>query len=201
MFTGIVTALGQISNVERHEAGIGLRITPISGEIALAECVTGDSMSVSGVCLTMLNPDEGGFAADVSTETLAATTLGEKRKGDQVNLELAMVAGQRFGGHMVSGHVDAPVKLISRRAEGEAERLEFELPRDLARYVSRKGSVCLDGVSLTVNELFSGGFSVCVIPHTLKVTTLGTLAPGEEVNLEVDMIARYLERLVQEQKE
>ena len=152
---------------------------------------------VAGVCLTMLHPAESGFEADVSTETLAATSLGDKTVGDAVNLELALRAGDRFGGHFVSGHVDSPVRLLKRRPEGDSERFEFELPTRLARLVSRKGSVCIDGVSLTVNDVSADRFSVCVIPHTLSVTTLGGMAEGDRANLEVDMIARYLERLAQ----
>ena len=147
--------------------------------------------------LTMLGPGETGFSADVSAETLDATTLGQKRIGDRVNLELAMRSGERFGGHMVSGHVDMPIHLLERRPEGDAERFDFALPAEVSRYVSRKGSVCLDGVSLTVNEVNNNMFSACIIPHTLSVTTLGGLEAGDQVNLEVDMIARYLERLSQ----
>lgn len=203
MFTGIVTAIGRIRESNRHTGGLRLSVERLSGEtgsgdMGFGECRSGDSVSVSGVCLTMLNPDVSGFSADVSAETLEATTLGDRQAGDGVNLELAVRAGDRLGGHLVSGHVDAAVRLLSREPDGDAERFAFELPPGLARYVSRKGSVCLDGVSLTVNAVSSDRFSVCMIPHTLSVTTLGLLAEGERVNLEVDMIARYLEKLVQE---
>lgn len=195
MFTGIVTATGRILDVSERERGLELTVAPMSGEVALETCKEGDSISVAGVCLTMLGPGDTGFRADVSPETLSATTLGEKSKGDSVNLELAMRSEDRFGGHMVSGHVDAPIRLLDRRRDGDAERFDFELPAELARYVSRKGSVCLDGVSLTVNEVSDHRFSTCIIPHTLAATTLGDLAIGDRVNLEVDMIARYLEKL------
>lgn len=197
MFTGIVTAVGRIRQVSKRDSGLRLGVTVEEGQIGLGSCRTGDSISVSGACLTMLEPDAQGFAADLSAETLGLTTLGEKKTGDLVNLELALQVGDRLGGHLVSGHVDATVPLMARQPEGEAHGLEFGLPADLAGYVSRKGSVCLDGVSLTVNAVFADRFSVCIIPHTLAATTLGNLAEGDRVNLEVDMIARYLERLVE----
>lgn len=197
MFTGIVTAVGRIRQVSKRDSGLRLGVTVEEGQIGLGSCRTGDSISVSGACLTMLEPDAQGFAADLSAETLGLTTLGEKKTGDLVNLELALQVGDRLGGHLVSGHVDATVPLMARQPEGEAHQLEFGLPADLAGYVSRKGSVCLDGVSLTVNAVFADRFSVCIIPHTLAATTLDNLAEGDRVNLEVDMIARYLERLVE----
>jgi riboflavin synthase len=137
----------------------------------------------------------GHFRADVSQETLGLTTLGLLREGQAVNLELALQAHDRLGGHLVSGHVDGMATLLARRPDGRAERLEFEVPGPLARYLARKGSVCLDGVSLTVNDVDGCRFGVCLIPHTLEVTTLGALRPGQHVNLEVDLVARYLERL------
>jgi riboflavin synthase len=198
MFTGIVTAVGRISELNRREQGLQLFVEPSAGCIELETCSYGDSISVAGVCLTMLDPGMEGFRADVSPETLAITTLAGKAVGDMVNLELAMRASDRLGGHMVSGHVDATTRLLSRKQDGDAERFEFELSPDQSRYVSRKGSVCLDGVSLTVNAVSADRFSTCIIPHTLAVTTLGSLAEGDRVNLEVDLIARYLEKLAQE---
>ncbi|HKJ17178.1 MAG TPA: riboflavin synthase [Xanthomonadales bacterium] len=195
MFTGIVTAVGRISEVTETQRDRRLYIKPGAGTVELGSCRDGDSISVSGVCLTMLQPSDDGFYADVSAETLALTTLANKSVGDKVNLELAMRAGDRFGGHMVSGHVDSAIRLLSRTPDGQAERLDFELPVELRRYLSRKGSVCLDGVSLTVNSVSDDSFSTCIIPHTLAVTSLGALAEGDFVNLEVDMIARYLESL------
>jgi riboflavin synthase len=160
-------------------------------------CKVGDSISISGVCLTMLEPDATGFSADLSVETLDKTSLGNRGVGDSVNLELAMRASDRLGGHMVSGHVDGLARLVSRVEDGRSERFIFEADRSLARYIAPKGSACLDGVSLTVNDVDDNRFSICIIPHTLEVTTLGSLAEGEVVNLEVDLIARYLDRLNQ----
>jgi riboflavin synthase len=175
-----------------------LAIAPASGAIALEGGRNGDSVAVAGVCLTMLEPGAAGFEADVSPETLARTTLGDKAEGDEVNLELALQVGDRLGGHFVSGHIDASIGIISRRPEGESERFEFELPPGLAKYICRKGSVCLDGVSLTVNDVANGCFSIYLIPHTLASTTLGALVAGDRVNLEVDLIARYLDSLTQD---
>jgi riboflavin synthase len=145
----------------------------------------------------MLEPGGGQFSADVSQETLSLTTLGGLQEGAAANLELALRAEDRLGGHLVTGHVDGLATLLERRPDGRAERLEFEVPGELARYVARKGSVCLDGVSLTVNSVDGRRFSVCLIPHTLEITTLGELLPGQRVNLEVDLVARYLERLAE----
>ena len=174
MFTGIVSTTGTIQEITRTGGDSRLRISCSS--IEKRHFCIGDSIAVSGVCLTMLEPEETGFSADVSNETLELTTLGNLKPGQQLNLELAMGLEDRLGGHMVSGHVDGKAQLLSRRKDARAERFEFELPADLARYVAKKGSICL-------------------IPHTLEVTTLGDLQAGDEVNIEVDLIARYLERL------
>ena len=144
----------------------------------------------------MLEPGETGFLADVSKETLDLTTLGDLLSGQAVNLELALSLEDRLGGHMVSGHVDGIGHLLSRRQDARSERFEFKLSANLARYVAKKGSLTIDGVSLTVNDVDGPRFSVNLIPHTLEVTTLGTLQPGDAVNIEVDLIARYLERLI-----
>lgn len=194
MFTGIVETMGTL--VEKTVVGGDCRLVIDTGDLSLAGCVTGDSISVSGACLTMLEPSEHRFSADVSMETLSLTILGQVVEGRNVNLELAMGVHDRMGGHLVTGHVDGLAKLLSRRADARSERFEFEVPGPLAKYVARKGSVCLDGVSLTVNEVDGRCFSVCLIPHTMEITTLGQLQPGDEVNLEVDLIARYLERLM-----
>lgn len=172
------------------------RLVIDTGTLSLAGCRTGDSISVSGACLTMLDPLENSFAADVSQETLSLTILGELREGGNVNLELAMGVHDRMGGHLVTGHVDGLGRLVSRHEDARAERFEFEVPRSLAKYIARKGSVCINGVSLTVNDVEGLRFGVCLIPHTLMITTLGKLQPGDEVNIEVDLIARYLERLM-----
>lgn len=193
MFTGIVTAQGTLR--ERSRLGGDSRLRIECAELPLVGCRAGDSICVSGVCLTMLEPTQHGFQADVSPETLGLTTLGDLAAGDPVNLELALRPDDRLGGHLVTGHVDGIARLISHRPDARAERLEFEVPGSLARYIARKGSVCLDGVSLTVNAVDGARFSVCLIPHTLDVTTLGRLQPGGRVNLEVDLVARYVERL------
>jgi riboflavin synthase len=195
MFTGIVAAMGKMQSRESFDGDLRIRFD--APPAMMAGNKVGDSISVSGVCLTMLEPDATGFSADVSAETLDKTSLGDRAKGDSVNLELAMRAADRFGGHIVSGHVDGLAKLVSRIEDARSERFLFETERKLARYIAPKGSACIDGVSLTVNEVDDNRFSICIIPHTLTVTTLGTLAVGEEVNLEVDLIARYLDRLNQ----
>lgn len=194
MFTGIVESTGILEKKDSMGGDYRLRIG--CGNLNPGTVRTGDSISVSGACLTVLEPDASGFSADVSRETLDLTTLGQIREGQAVNLELAMGLEARMGGHMVTGHVDGKAKLVSRLEDGRAERFEFEVPAALARYVAKKGSVCLDGVSLTVNEVDGRRFSVCLIPHTLQITTLGGLKAGDAVNLEVDLIARYLERLM-----
>lgn len=195
MFTGIVAATGKLVSRDSYDGDLRIRFD-VPPEL-MEGCKIGDSISISGVCLTMLEPDATGFSADLSVETLDKTSLGNRRPGDRVNLELAMRASDRLGGHMVSGHVDGLARLISRSEDGRSERFLFETDRSLARYIASKGSACLDGVSLTVNDVDDNRFSICIIPHTLAVTTLGSLAEGEVVNLEVDLIARYLDRLNQ----
>lgn len=195
MFTGIVAATGKLLTRKSYNEDLRIRFEVPS---ALMEgCKVGDSISISGVCLTMLEPDTTGFSADLSAETLDKTSLGKRKTGDSVNLELAMRASDRLGGHMVSGHVDGLATLVSRFEDGRSERFVFETDDSLARFIASKGSVCLDGVSLTVNDVDDNRFGICIIPHTLEVTTLGSLAKGEVVNLEVDLIARYLDRLNQ----
>jgi riboflavin synthase len=195
MFTGIVAATGELQSRESFDGDLRIRFEVPSSLMVGASI--GDSISISGVCLTMLDPDAIGFSADLSAETLDKTSLGNRRPGDRVNLELAMRASDRLGGHMVSGHVDGLAGLVSRTTDARSERFLFETERSLARYIAPKGSVCLDGVSLTVNDVDDNRFSICIIPHTLTVTTLGGLAAGEKVNIEVDLIARYLDRLNQ----
>jgi riboflavin synthase len=200
MFTGIVAATGILQSRESRDGDLRMRFE--APQALMVGSKVGDSISVSGVCLTMLDPDESGFSADVSVETLDKTSLGSRKTGDKVNLELALRASDRLGGHLVSGHVDGLAELLSRTEDARSERFEFRTDRSLARYIAKKGSVCLDGVSLTVNEVTTnedrdGQFSICIIPHTLTATTLGSLAAGDKVNLEVDLIARYLDRLNQ----
>jgi riboflavin synthase len=196
MFTGIVTHLGRLAAIE--PSGVDRRMIFELERDALADAAEGDSMCVSGACLTMLDIDRdaGRFSADVSVETLDKTVLGALEVGDPVNLEPALRASDRLGGHLVSGHVDGPGELRERTGDGRGERFVFEVSPAISRYIAAKGSVCIDGVSLTVNEVEGRRFGVYLIPHTLEVTTLGRLQPGDRVNIEVDMIARYVERLL-----
>jgi riboflavin synthase len=193
MFTGIVTAVGVVEEIS--PVGGDFRIRVATDILQSSPGREGDSVSVSGVCLTMLRPGTHGFSADVSAETLRLTTLGSIKKGQRLNLEPAMSLSDRLGGHLVTGHVDGMARLIKRKPDGRAQRFDFELPDGLDKYVARKGSVCIDGVSLTVNSIEGKVFSVCLIPHTLEATTLGSLVQGAAVNIEVDLIARYLEQL------
>jgi len=195
MFTGIVATTGTLQSSQSLEGDLRIRFA--APAFLMEGCTSGDSISVAGVCLTMLEPDETGFSADLSVETLDLTSLGNRQPGDSVNLELALRASDRLGGHLVSGHVDGLAVLVSRSEDARSERFLFETEQRLARFIAAKGSVCLDGVSLTVNVVENNRFSICIIPHTLEVTTLGRLAAGQSVNLEVDLIARYLERLNQ----
>ena len=195
MFTGIVQDIGRI--VSRTPRGGDLRLRIAVGRLPLAGVRAGDSIAVSGVCLTVLDIDDAGaFSADVSNETLSLTTLGELEDGSTVNLEPSLRAGDPLGGHLVSGHVDGIGRLVSLAQDARSWRMRFETPKALARYVARKGSIAIDGVSLTVNEVEGCEFGVNIIPHTFEVTTLGGVAPGRRVNLEIDPIARYVERLI-----
>lgn len=194
MFTGIILAVGSIAGIE--PVGGDMRLRVHTGSLDLTDSRLGDSIAVSGVCLTAVELTANGFAADVSGETLSCTTLGGLRPGARVNLELALTPSTRLGGHLVSGHVDGVGRLLDRRADGRSQRLHFEAPASLAKYIAGKGSICINGVSLTVNGVDGGCFDVNVVPHTLDQTTLGELAPGDDVNLEVDLLARYLERLL-----
>jgi riboflavin synthase len=166
-----------------------------SAGLDLATAAVGDSICVAGACLTVTRMQRGAFAADVSRETLSRTTLGSLAVGSRVNLEPALRAGDPLGGHYVTGHVDGLATVVDLREDARSWRVVFEVPAELARYVASKGSVTVDGVSLTVNEVEGRRFGVNLIPHTREVTTLGDLAPGASVNLEVDIIARYVERL------
>ena len=196
MFTGIVTDVGEVLALEPLEAGTRLRIGTAydPGAIAL-----GASIACSGPCLTVVERGTTGgrgfFDVEASTETLARTTMGGWSVGRPVNLERALQIGDELGGHMVTGHVDGVAAVLDRRDEGGMARFTLEAPDGLARYIAEKGSVCLDGVSLTVNAVEGRRFAVMIIPHTLAVTTWGERKPGDRVNLEVDLFARYLERL------
>ena len=202
MFTGIIQDVGRLVALERRDGDLRLRIAVQS--LDLTGTRPGDSIAVSGVCLTALEVDPGdaaaaragGFAADVSLETLSLTTLGTLQVGARVNLEPALRAGDALGGHLVSGHVDGLGELIDLREDARSRRLRFACPSALARFFARKGSVAIDGVSLTVNDADATSFTVNIIPHTWQVTTLGDYRLGQKVNLEIDQIARYVERLL-----
>jgi riboflavin synthase len=193
MFTGIVQDLGRV--VSRETRGVDAQLIIATKNLDLSNTVIGDSISVQGVCLTVTSLTADTFSADVSHETLSLTTLGELKPGSAVNLEPALRAGDRLGGHLVSGHVDGVAHVTSTSRDGDSLRVQIAVPADLARYIARKGSVTLDGVSLTVNEVEGATFGVNLIPHTQSVTTLGQLQPGARLNLEVDQMARYIERL------
>jgi riboflavin synthase len=195
MFTGIVQGVGRIRSVEPRGGDVKLWIE--TGPVPLAGVEIGGSIAVSGACLTAIELEPRAFAADVSRETLSLTTLGAATSGTAVNIEKALCAGQALGGHYVTGHVDGVGQVLSRHDDARSVRIEFEVPAELARYVARKGSICVDGVSLTVNGAAGRRFDVNLVPHTLEVTTLGGLRAGTQVNLEVDIIARYLERMLE----
>ncbi|MGH8455951.1 MAG: riboflavin synthase [Stenotrophobium sp.] len=194
MFTGIIENMGRVAEVESTGGDRRLLIATPAGYLDGAKL--GDSVAVNGVCLTAVEFRAGGFAADVSAETLAATTAAQWAVDRPVNLERALTPNKPLGGHMVSGHVDGVGHLRSKIDDARSWRLEFEAPSALARYIARKGSICIDGISLTVNEVSGSRFGVNIVPHTMAHTTLGLLAAGDAVNLEVDLVARYLERLL-----
>lgn len=194
MFTGIVESVGRITHLSRQ--GEALRMTLHAGTLDLSDVRLGDSIAVSGPCLTVVARGADSFEVDVSSETLARTTLGDKRAGDRVNLEKALRLADRLGGHLVSGHIDGVGQLRRREPQGEYLKLVIGVPAALARYLAFKGSVALDGVSLTVNAAGPDSVEVLTIPHTLERTTLGALTAGAALNIEVDLIARYIERLL-----
>ena len=195
MFTGIVTALGTVSAVV--PTGEERRMTIDAGRLRADDVAPGDSIAIDGVCLTVVAHQHGGLSFDVSGETLACTTLGERAPGDEVNLEAALLPTTRLGGHLVSGHVDGVGRVSGRRREGNSERFTIAVPPGLEKYIARKGSLCVNGVSLTVNAIAGREVELNIIPHTLEATNLSRLATGTRVNIEVDIIARYLERLLQ----
>ncbi|HEV7614473.1 MAG TPA: riboflavin synthase [Steroidobacteraceae bacterium] len=203
MFTGIITATGLVTSLADRGGDLELGVDTTAGAAALDlhRIAIGDSVSVEGTCLTVTRKEGMRFYADVSRETLVKTTLGTLRPGSRVNLEPSLRAGDALGGHMVSGHVDAVGTLRTRVQDARSWRMEFELPVSLMRFVAAKGSVCVNGVSLTVNKVDGSRFDVNLIPHTLKVTTLGELKVGDGVNVEIDVIARYLDRLMTKTEE
>ena len=195
MFTGIVQAVGRIEERIEHRSG-DVSLLVDTAAIAAADIAVGDSICVSGVCLTAIEVTPAGLWTDVSAESLARTTLGGLEAGSRVNLETALTSQTRLGGHLVSGHVDGIGQVLARWNDARSVRFEFRAPRTLARYIAQKGSVCIDGTSLTVNGVDGDAFDVNLVPHTLRATTLGSLGPGSAVNIEVDQIARYVERLL-----
>jgi len=193
MFTGIIEEMGVVKEVSKTRQGSGVSIL---AKTVLEGLKAGDSLTVNGVCLTVVAFDRTEMKADVSPETAKVTTLGSLKAGDPVNLERAMRLGDRLGGHLVSGHVDAIGTIRARVQEGDALQLTIEAPREALRYCVPKGSVTVDGISLTLNEVTDRGFRVTIIPHTAKVTTLGIKQVGDAVNLEADLIGKYVERLL-----
>jgi riboflavin synthase len=196
VFTGIIQAVGALRAVERRGASAWLNVGCPFAKLAL-----GESVAVDGVCLTVVRVVDGGFTADASAETLARTTLGERAVGARVNLERALAVGDRMGGHIVAGHVDAVGELSRREAVESAERVVFRAPREVLRYVAEKGSVAIDGVSLTVNAVAGETFEVMLVPFTQGATTLSERRAGDRVNLEVDVIARYVARALTWERE
>ena len=194
MFTGIIQSIGKLVGTE--PCGGDVRLSLDCGPLDTGDVKLGDSIAVNGVCLTVVALNAGGFAADVSIETLGTTTLGALRPGSRVNLEKALTLSAPLGGHLVSGHVDGVGRLLVRSDVGRSVRFRIEAPSELARYIAPKGSICVDGTSLTVNAVDGSRFELNIVPHTLQETIIGDYREGQPVNLEVDLIARYLERLL-----
>lgn len=194
MFTGIIQAVGEIRSLEQREGDARLAIAV--GQLDMDDVALGDSIAVNGVCLTAVSLDTQSFVADVSAETLACTTLSGLSPGARVNLEKALMPTSRLGGHWVSGHVDGVGEVLRRWPDARSERFCLRAPAGLAKYIAEKGSICVDGISLTVNRVAGAEFELNIVPHTLRETTMGDFRAGRRVNLEVDIIARYLERLL-----
>ncbi|UHD16745.1 riboflavin synthase [Thiocapsa bogorovii] len=194
MFTGIIQSIGRIQRLEPRGGDVRLSID--AGKLDLASAALGDSIAVNGVCLTAVELHAHGFSADVSRETLSLTTLGTLTPGSPVNLEPALTLATPLGGHLVSGHVDGVGQIIEQREDARSWRLRIQAPAELARYIAPKGSICVDGTSLTVNQVDGAVFELNIVPHTLAETIIGGYRGGTRVNLEVDLIARYLERLL-----
>ncbi|MBB3167043.1 riboflavin synthase [Simiduia aestuariiviva] len=194
MFTGIIEALGEIRALEPK--GGDLRVRVATGGLGLGDVQLGDSIATNGVCLTVVSLPGDGYWADVSVETLDNTTLRQWSVGQPVNLEKALTPTTRLGGHLVSGHVDGVGEVLSRHSDGRSERFRLRAPKALAKYIAHKGSITVDGTSLTVNAVDGDEFELNIVPHTLEKTVMGTYKAGTQVNLEVDLLARYLERLL-----
>lgn len=194
MFTGIIQSVGEIAAIEKKGDDVRLRV--LTRQLDLADVQLGDSIAVNGVCLTAVELPGDGFWADVSGETLSCTTFKALTVGTKVNLEKALTPTTRLGGHLVSGHVDGIGKIVERYDDGRSVRFHIQAPNEMAKYIAEKGSVCVDGISLTVNAVKGAVFELNIVPHTLQETTMAQFKVGTEVNLEVDLIARYLERLI-----
>jgi riboflavin synthase len=195
MFTGIILAIGKIAAIDRRAGDCRLKID--TANLSLNDVLLGDSIAVNGVCLTAVELGEHFFYADVSNETLSRTILNTSTVGTSVNLELALTPSTRMGGHIVSGHVDGIGFVTEKIADGRSFRFTLKAPDNLAKYIAEKGSICINGISLTINEVKGASFSVNIVPYTMKDTTLGEAIVGTQVNLEVDLLARYMERLMQ----
>ena len=193
MFSGIIETIGKVTSIEDRNGD--QRISIDAAGLDLSDVEIGHSIAINGVCLTVVNVADNKFSVDVSAETLSCTTFNQLKTGSKVNLERALKLYDRIHGHLVAGHVDGVGTVRSRQPDARSEKFEIDCPPDLLRYVSKKGSICIDGVSLTVNKKFTTGFSVNIIPHTLEETIISGYQPGTRVNLEVDIIARYLESL------
>lgn len=198
MFTGIIEATGSIRAIEPRGGDVRLRIA--TGKLDLGDVKLGDSIATNGVCLTAVELPGDGYVADVSTETLARSTLKDLKVGATVNLEKALQPQSRLGGHIVSGHVDGIGEIVGRDVSARAILFRVRAPRELAKYIAHKGSITVDGISLTVNEVHGADFVLTIVPHTVQETNIGSWMPGTKVNLEVDVIARYLERLLMGEK-
>jgi riboflavin synthase len=194
MFTGIIQAVGSIAALEQRGGDVRLALN--GGKLPMTDVGLGDSIAVSGVCLTVIEKSASGFCADVSGETLRRTMIGSLTVNDTVNLEKALTLETRLGGHLVSGHVDGIGTVTERKEDSRSVQFTIEAPAELARYIAVKGSICVDGVSLTVNAVDGAAFELNIVPHTLSETTLHEYRAGRQVNLEVDLVARYLERLL-----
>ncbi len=194
MFTGIIQATGKL--LDRTPAAGDVELKIDTATLTMGDVSSGDSIAVNGVCLTVTDFGSDYFKADVSNETVSCTTLGKLHNGSIVNLEKALLPTSRLGGHLVSGHVDGIGELLSRKTDGRSERLTFRAPANIKKYIAVKGSICIDGISLTVNEVNKCEFGVNIVPHTVAQTNMDALVPGQQVNLEVDVIARYLERMI-----
>ncbi len=194
MFTGIIQAIGEIRSIQPQSGDARLHIA--TGKLNTRDVQLGDSIAVNGVCLTVIDLPSDGFIADVSNETLSLTSLKRLKTGDRVNLEKALTLQTRLGGHLVSGHVDGLGEVLSRQEDARSVRFRIQAPKTLARYITHKGSITVDGTSLTVNSVDGAIFALTIVPHTLQETIMADYQPNHQVNLEVDLIARYLERLL-----